>query len=186
MPFEKLGAVSNWTLELPSSIRQFDYNTISDVILHMNYTARDGGSELKDATNDVLHDQLKKIAQSLGEKGLHIAINMKHDLPNEWHSLKQTGIIELVIDKSRLPYMAQSDAVTTIIENVIFVAKVKKDVIGDFTINVMADDVLLANQWNLKIGNHSGIIFGTPFGLTIPPSHINILEELMLVVKYKF
>ena len=44
MPFEGAGAVSRWQLELPASFRQFDYQTISDVILSIGYTAlEDGG-----------------------------------------------------------------------------------------------------------------------------------------------
>src|SRR5262249_21278201 len=33
MPFEGLGAVSQWRLTLPKTFRQFDYQTINDVIL---------------------------------------------------------------------------------------------------------------------------------------------------------
>jgi hypothetical protein len=46
LPFEGAGAESTWKLELPAEFRQFDYNTISDVILHVRYTARQGGSLL--------------------------------------------------------------------------------------------------------------------------------------------
>lgn len=38
LPFENTGAISSWRLELPQGIRQFDYNTIADVILHVKYT----------------------------------------------------------------------------------------------------------------------------------------------------
>src|SRR5262249_47875671 len=37
MPFEGAGAVSSWRLVLPKSFRQFDYQTITDVILHLSY-----------------------------------------------------------------------------------------------------------------------------------------------------
>ena len=47
LPFEGAGADSTWKLELPADFRQFDYNTISDVILHIRYTARQGGSQLR-------------------------------------------------------------------------------------------------------------------------------------------
>ena len=47
LPFEGAGAVSTWRLELPARFRQFDYDTISDVILHVRYTARDGGSAFR-------------------------------------------------------------------------------------------------------------------------------------------
>lgn len=43
LPFEGAGAISDWSLELPSEFRQFDYNSISDVILHINYTAQEDG-----------------------------------------------------------------------------------------------------------------------------------------------
>lgn len=40
LPFEGAGAVnSEWSLSLPSTIRTFDYETISDVIITLNYTA---------------------------------------------------------------------------------------------------------------------------------------------------
>src|SRR5262249_16203366 len=34
MPFEGSGVISSWGLELPQLFQQFDYNTITDVILH--------------------------------------------------------------------------------------------------------------------------------------------------------
>jgi hypothetical protein len=39
MPFEGAGAISDWTLALPKTLRVFDYSTITDVIIHLNYTA---------------------------------------------------------------------------------------------------------------------------------------------------
>jgi Tc toxin complex TcA C-terminal TcB-binding domain len=47
LPFELSGAVSQWRLDLPADVRQFDFDTISDVILHVRYTAREGGDLLK-------------------------------------------------------------------------------------------------------------------------------------------
>ncbi len=41
---------------------------------------------------------LAAIKQELGQTGLHVAINMKHDLPNEWQLLKKNGSIDLKID----------------------------------------------------------------------------------------
>ena len=43
LPFEGAGVISNWKLEMPSQLplRQFDYNTITDAVLHIKYTARE-------------------------------------------------------------------------------------------------------------------------------------------------
>ena len=49
LPFEGAGAISEWRLTLPPELRQFDYRTISDVILHLRYTAREGGEALRKA-----------------------------------------------------------------------------------------------------------------------------------------
>jgi peptidoglycan hydrolase-like protein with peptidoglycan-binding domain len=51
LPFEGAGAISSWHLELPQAIRSFDYNTISDVVIHLSYSARDGGESFKQAVN---------------------------------------------------------------------------------------------------------------------------------------
>ena len=49
LPFEGAGAISTWHLKMNQDVkfRQFDHSTITDVIIHMNYTAREGGETLK-------------------------------------------------------------------------------------------------------------------------------------------
>jgi hypothetical protein len=44
MPFEGAGAVSSWRVELPSAFRQFDYQTITDAILHISYASEQDGA----------------------------------------------------------------------------------------------------------------------------------------------
>lgn len=185
LPFEGTGAISSWRLELPSEARQFDYSTISDVIIHVKYTAREGGSGLKNAANTSLRERLASIKQELSQEGLHIVTNLKHDLPNEWHLLKKNGTIDLKIDTSRLPYMAQ--AIDTIIEDVMFVAKVKNNP-ASFTITIDAVNLNLSrvDAWKLCRGINSKIELDTEFTLAIALPQINNLEELTMVVKYSF
>ncbi len=193
LPFENTGAISSWRLELPTEIKQFDYETISDVIIHVKYTAREGGSGLKSLANDVLKEQLDAIAQGLEENGLHVAINMKHDLPNEWLLFKNNGSIDLTLDKSRFPYMVQ--AFETTIESVMFVAKTTTP--ADFTIDVDADttDAVVAvplvlgllTDLGLSKGINSDIELDTQFNLSVLDDTERLkLEELMMVVKYAF
>ncbi|KAI0804091.1 hypothetical protein GGR55DRAFT_681964 [Xylaria sp. FL0064] len=42
-PFEGAGDISTWQIKLPPTFRQFDYRTISDVVLQLRYTAMDAG-----------------------------------------------------------------------------------------------------------------------------------------------
>lgn len=59
LPFENPGVVSEWQLELPANPSkkdptQSDYNTVSDVTLHLRYTAHEGGGLLrKEAVKNV-------------------------------------------------------------------------------------------------------------------------------------
>jgi hypothetical protein len=62
LPFEGSGAICTCHLALPSQLRSFDYMTISDAILHIRYTARDGDAALAGPAT-------KDLAQALGDVG---------------------------------------------------------------------------------------------------------------------
>jgi hypothetical protein len=47
LPFEFSGAVSRWRIELPPANNEFDFDSLSDFIIKVNYTAREGGEELR-------------------------------------------------------------------------------------------------------------------------------------------
>ncbi|PTS94649.1 hypothetical protein DBR11_22760 [Pedobacter sp. HMWF019] len=186
LPFEGTGTISSWRLELPASeIRQFDYNTIADVIVHIKYTSREGGSSLKGLANASLKDRLDVIRQQLSKEGLHVAVNVKHDLPNQWNLLKTAGHVDLTIDSMRLPYMAQM--LNPVIEEVMFVAKVTGNP-ASYAIQVDAAPLNLArvDAWKLCQETSTSITLGTSFNLAISTAPLKNLEELILVVKYSF
>jgi hypothetical protein len=85
LPFENSGAVSEWRLELPANpgngeARQFDYQTISDVILHLRYTAREGGAQLrKAAVRNVM--AAIEAAEAAGSVRL---FSVRDEFPTEW------------------------------------------------------------------------------------------------------
>lgn len=186
LPFENAGADSTWKLEFPTSVKQFNYNTIADVILHMRYTAREGGAALKSASNSALREQLELVNGQLHRDGLNVAINMNHEMPNEWHLLKKNGTINLIIDKSRLPYMAQSSA-SSEIENVRLVAIVKNSPPSfKITINDEIKEFSKENIENIFKTEITGIELGKPFTVSVLNADNLKLEELMLIVKYKF
>ncbi len=186
LPFEGCGAITTWRIELPKDVRQFDYDTISDLILQIKYTAREGGSSLQGLASASLKDRLDEFKQQLNQTGLHVALDMKHDLSNQWILLKNNGTVSLTIDKTRLPYMAQT--MDAAIEDVMFVAQIKNNP-ANFTVNVDGAAVNLArvDEWKLCRGTSSDISLDTAFDLSVAPqAQVNNLEELMLVVKYSF
>ncbi len=185
LPFEGKGAVSSWRLELPTEVRQFDYQTIADLVLHVRYTSREGGSSLRNAANTTLKDQLSVIGQGLAQQGLHLALSLKYDLPNEWHLLKANGTVNLKIDRFRLPYLAQPFG--TQLENVIFLADVQGNP-ASFTLQVNADTLNLSRIDDLKItkGTYTNLDLDTEFSLSVANADLIKLNVLMMVVKYSF
>jgi len=114
MPFEGAGVISKWRLELPDKFRQFDYDTISDIIINLAYTSNEGGQELKLKALEHLTDIL---ADSEGYS--HYALfDLKHDFSQEWYAAMSTtnanGNHELKISdlKNRLPYLSSIGTVT--------------------------------------------------------------------------
>lgn len=47
LPFENAGAISRWHLEMPQLNNEVDLSTVGDVVLHLYYTALDGGTEFQ-------------------------------------------------------------------------------------------------------------------------------------------
>ena len=186
LPFEGTGAISSWRLELPDEIRLFDYTTIADVVVHVKYTAREGGSSLRSLASASLKDNLAVINQELEKTGLHTAIHLKHDMPSEWYLLKQNASIDLTISKNRLPYMAQA-LEDTAIEEVIFLVKLKSNP-SSFAISIDSATTNLSrlDEWQVCQGVNTDIELDTAFNLAIAESQLANLEEIVMVVKYSF
>jgi hypothetical protein len=73
--------VSTWRLELPTEFPTLDYQTISDVVLHLRYTAKDGGEALRKAANDAVKAHFGDTAKS----PLVRLFSLRHEFPAEWH-----------------------------------------------------------------------------------------------------
>jgi hypothetical protein len=55
LPFENAGAISSWHFEMPAANNEIDLSMVGDVVLHVYYTALDGGDPMKalaQANND--------------------------------------------------------------------------------------------------------------------------------------
>ncbi|WP_249219839.1 hypothetical protein [Chitinophaga sp. HK235] len=109
LPFEGAGVISKLRLELPS-FRQFNYDTISDAVVHLRYTASEGGNRLAKAAAGTVSNLLKSIEGLGKDEGFFAVVDVLHDLPIEWHQALQQKTpgneISLPLDKVMdfLPY----------------------------------------------------------------------------------
>ncbi|MBK7219752.1 MAG: insecticidal toxin protein [Candidatus Promineofilum sp.] len=114
LPFENSGVISEWQLQLPANPskgepRQFDYDTISDVILHVRYTAREGGGLLRQRA--IAHNNdLFTEARAVGAVRL---FSVRHEFPGEWARLQaappagQRRALALTLRPEHFPFWSQ-------------------------------------------------------------------------------
>jgi hypothetical protein len=77
LPFEGAGVISDWLISMPKENNYFDFSSLSDVILHISYTSRNGGGQLNSGANAYLKDKLPTETARL--------FSLKHDFSSEWN-----------------------------------------------------------------------------------------------------
>jgi hypothetical protein len=104
-PFEFSGAISEWTLTLPGQgtdgFRVFDYDTISDVVVHLRLSARFDGGAINAAVKRV-----QKLAKGTGDAGTTGRVRMfslRHEFPSEWAAFAAQGGAPAPLSLTLLP-----------------------------------------------------------------------------------
>ncbi|MDX2072073.1 MAG: neuraminidase-like domain-containing protein [Haliscomenobacter sp.] len=114
LPFEGAGAIGTWHIKLNKHFPQFDFATISDVILHLNYTAREGGGALKAKALEAFNQKLNTLALAENQQGLFRVYDIKREFSTQWHkflnSTAPDGDQTLTLDNlhERLPYFTKN------------------------------------------------------------------------------
>lgn len=113
LPFEGRGVEeSQWRLELPDVVRQFDYETISDVILTIRYTALDGGEITKGLVGDLKGalDLIDRPDGALHGQGQMRIFSARAEFPEAWRSFVAAGTgmnaasLSLELTEERFPH----------------------------------------------------------------------------------
>ncbi len=77
LPFEGAGVISDWQINMPIENNYFDFASLSDVVLHISYTSRNGGGQLTTAANTALQAKLPTQTARL--------FSLKHEFSTNWH-----------------------------------------------------------------------------------------------------
>ncbi|MEP7304388.1 MAG: neuraminidase-like domain-containing protein [Acidobacteriota bacterium] len=155
LPFEGSGAISTWQISLTDDpkLRQFDYETITDVILHVRYTAREDAGPFR--VNAQTH--LKKaIAGGVQNSQMPLSrfFSARHEFPSEWYRFFHPAnagddqVLSLHVGAARFPFFAQGR--TLVVENIQVFAQVTAP--NSYTL-VIADKNALAVNFSLNPGN---------------------------------
>jgi hypothetical protein len=108
LPFEGLGAVGHWRLDLPTDTNRFDFSTLSDVIMHVRYTARDGGEAFRTAVRT-------EVVSPLPLHGVQL-LSARAAFPDAWARLfapTDAGQrLQLALDARHFPFTPSNQQIT--------------------------------------------------------------------------
>jgi peptidoglycan hydrolase-like protein with peptidoglycan-binding domain len=126
LPFETAGAISRWMISMPSATNAFDRNTITNVVIRLSYTARDGGELLR--TQALQAATLPPAPQQTAAAVLATPsqtdrtrlFSLKHEFPSEWYAMlhpadpsAQYGQMPLQLQQDRFPYQYRGNTIHT-------------------------------------------------------------------------
>jgi hypothetical protein len=106
LPFEGSGAVGDWSLEISSAVPTFDWTSISDVLLHVRYTAREGGELLRTAALASLNEELAALP-------LRRAFSARSEFATPWNAFLRPGdgsteaVFAVDLEAALFPHLAQ-------------------------------------------------------------------------------
>lgn len=82
-PFENMGVAATWTLELPKAANQFDYNSIADVFLKIDYTALESQA------------YREQVVQRLDRNfSADRVFSFRRELSDQWYDLNHPELVE--------------------------------------------------------------------------------------------
>jgi Tc toxin complex TcA C-terminal TcB-binding domain len=104
LPFEYMGAVSRWRIELPPENNYFEMRSLTDTIVRLNYTAREGGEPLRRAASAAAQRHLPGDGWCF--------LDLRHEFPDAWQLFKDCsrderskGRLRLRLHRKMFPFV---------------------------------------------------------------------------------
>jgi hypothetical protein len=126
-PFEFQGAVSRWRIELPAENNYIDIKeTLTDVVMQLNYTSREGGDMLRRAASKASKRHLPGSGWCL--------FDVRHEFPDAWQLLRDScrekergGRLDLRIHRKMFPFVPGADDLSVPRMAILFSARDRDD-----------------------------------------------------------
>jgi hypothetical protein len=110
LPFENAGAISSWHLEMPQANNEIDLSTVGDVVIHVYYTALDGGADFQTTVESYYSGLLPSSGVKL--------FSTQNDFASAWQAFlaKPSGgadqTLSLMISPSKFPPWTRTKTIT--------------------------------------------------------------------------
>ena len=190
LPFEYSGVASEWQLTLPGregEVRQFNYETISDVIMHIRYTAREGGELLRKGAMTNLKTKIEE-----SKTGTTRLFSVRHEFPNDWEKFRTANLengqfadLSVTLKEEHYPFWSKG-SLNKIQEIVLFAAtdKTKITVRQKDNQGNNIDDSIEAPLGKVRTGKLQTSVLETPIGQINLSFDNNKMSDLWIVVKW--
>lgn len=180
LPAEGEGVISTWRLELPGEFRQFDYQTISDVVLTLRYTALDGGEPLRAAATAALKSELQAMEVDQGRRGLYRLLSARQDYPSAFRTLEHpppastvAPTLTVTLGPDKFPFLYQRRALK-IDKLAVFLRVADYAATEPFTVTLKAPG--LPGQ-SLPVSKRVTDLGGLPAAVTEFPNDVTVGEN---------
>ncbi|MBN8490708.1 MAG: hypothetical protein J0M00_04675 [Burkholderiales bacterium] len=118
LPCEGAGAVARYRVELNAPWPRFDHQSITDVVLHIRYSAREAGQVFRDAAVASARQTLAALTVE-SKAPLMRLFSVRHEFPEQWAALTRAPVDEqapikreaaLPVGLDRFPYFLKGAA----------------------------------------------------------------------------
>lgn len=201
LTFEGHGAISEWKVEINNDFKNFDMDTISDVILHVRYTARQGGKVLATKVKTELNNNFDQIIKTYQNgTGFFKLISMKSEFSTELHRLLHSPAaphkVDINFGANNVPYWLSGKSLefdgTADVQLMYIKPKAGQLVnVNPLTIQLNGQPVTYLppvnlGELNTGLSTQTGPLFGTwtidAGVVALNPSEV---DDILLLIKYK-
>lgn len=199
LPFEGAGVESYWKFQLPEQYRAFDYSTISDLILHIHYTAYHS-SALVESVQTNIEKNLNALKAQSGEQGLWTLLSLKQDFSTGWYgwlnASQPNATLDIRVGPKFFPAMLRGMTFTVESIDVRLLSKtdVQSDANHPITLKVDETSIELSNtQNNVRILQGAGAVMAREIHMQDVQWKIELegisnrddLRDIYLFIRYK-
>jgi hypothetical protein len=194
LPFEGGGVISDWKVELTQDpeLRLFDHSTISDVIFHVNFTAREDAGLFRENAINYLKSYIRNEADLRNEPLMRM-FSLRHDFSTEWNKFLFPAIAGsdqeflFTLARENFPFFVKDRSVLiTKIE--LFIRSVKD---GDYKMIIAGTDSSNNPVVSAELTMPENSSYGNTQKCTVPPTSgsfqtddVDIFKELSLKFKH--
>jgi hypothetical protein len=121
LPFEYSGAIGRWRIELPQENNVFDFDSLTDVVMRLSYTSREGGEPLRRAATAAAGGRIPGHDTRL--------IEVQREMPETIRRRRSSGDdgqvateVDLVVEPRMFPFVPSKRCIRTTGVTVLFSA----------------------------------------------------------------